>query len=66
MRTGARRLLRSFLWMQRKFTSEQLRVAARTLRVKGMAEMKATSLLLDFTRTPTCHSSFQPGGFRAL
>jgi hypothetical protein len=28
--------------------------------------MKATSFLLDETRTPICHSLFHPGGIKAL
>jgi hypothetical protein len=28
--------------------------------------MKATSLRLEDTRTPTCHSFLYPGGFKAL
>ena len=28
--------------------------------------MKATSFLLDETRTPICHSLCHPGGFKAL
>ena len=32
----------------------------------GTPEMKATSLLFDFTRTPICHSLWYPGGVNAL
>jgi len=32
----------------------------------GTPEMKATSFLLDETRTPICHSFFHPGGIKAL
>lgn len=32
----------------------------------GIALIKPTSFLLLATRTPQCHSDFQPGGLRAL
>lgn len=32
----------------------------------GTPEIKATSFLLDETRTPICHSFFHPGGIKAL
>jgi hypothetical protein len=37
----------------------------RTLMVVGIALMKATSLLLALTRTPTCQSGRYPGGCSA-
>jgi hypothetical protein len=32
----------------------------------GTPEIKATSFLLDETRTPICHSLCHPGGIKAL
>ena len=32
----------------------------------GTPEIKATSFLLDETRTPICHSLSHPGGIKAL
>ena len=38
----------------------------RMRRLMGTPDMKATSFLLDETRTPICHSLCHPGGFKAL
>jgi len=38
----------------------------RTRRCIGTPEIKATSFLLDETRTPICQSLCHPGGFKAL
>lgn len=38
----------------------------RTRSLIGTPEIKATSLLVDATRTPICHSGWKPGGANAL
>jgi hypothetical protein len=82
IRTGARRLDRSFLCTQRKLisaASNVLRTSQRTIfPMRSLAhfdltrnpilipEMKATSFLVLITRTPMCQSGKYPGDVKAL
>jgi hypothetical protein len=82
MSTGARRFDRSFLWVTRKLISavlivlssgtgfvdvnESVRTDARTLVLRGIPEMNATSFLLLVCLTPRCQSATYSGGANAL
>jgi hypothetical protein len=65
MSTGASRLLRSFLCTHRKFISTMVTWDVLTRMWAGTALMKATSLPLAATRTPTSQSAWVPGGSSA-
>jgi len=63
--TGASLLDRSFLCTHRKLISTMGMLRPDATTVAGMALMNATSLRLALTRTPTCQSRRNPGGWRA-